>query len=68
MSLGCLSLFFVAGWAALLDAEGRLIGLSVAVSGCGSTERTRAYAIPFNADTRRAVARLRQGARVAIAE
>lgn len=52
----------------LLDAAGRLIGLSVAVSGCGSPERTRAYAIPFNADTCRTIARLCQGARVALAE
>lgn len=52
----------------LLDAEGRLIGLSVAVSCCGSRDRTRAYAIPFNAATRRTVARLCQGTRVAIAE
>ena len=44
----------------LLDTEGRLVGLTVAASGLARTRPTRAYAIPFDAKVRRAVADLRR--------
>lgn len=42
----------------LLDSEGRLVGLNVAVTGSPGTERHRGYAIPFDHPMREAVEQL----------
>lgn len=42
----------------LIDERGRLVGLCVAVAGDVKNEDCRGYAIPFNAETRRAIAEL----------
>jgi S1-C subfamily serine protease len=43
---------------ALLDRQGRLIGLNVAVAGELNGDDCRGYAIPFSADIRKALAEL----------
>ncbi len=42
----------------LLDSEGRLVGLNVAVTGSPGTDRHRGYAIPFDHEMREAVGEL----------
>ena len=42
----------------LIDAGGRLVGLNVAVAGETRSADCRGYAVPFNAETRHAIAEL----------